>query len=193
MKFATKAIHAGQEPDPRTGAVNVPVYLSSTFKQDGLGGTRDGYEYARTDNPTRRALEATLAALENGTHALAFSSGCAATTAVLNLLQPGDHVVSTIDVYGGTYRLFHRVFAKYGIAFDCLATSSADEIVAATHAEDEADLARDPDQPAAQRDRHRARRGGEAGRARSWRSTTPSPPPAGRRRSTWAPTWSRTA
>ncbi len=133
MKFATKAIHAGQEPDPRTGAVNVPVYLSSTFKQDGLGGTRDGYEYARTDNPTRRALEATLAALENGTHALAFSSGCAATTAVLNLLAPGDHVVSTIDVYGGTYRLFHRVFAKYGIAFDCLATSSADEIVAATN------------------------------------------------------------
>jgi len=132
MKFATKAIHAGQEPDPRTGAVNVPVYLSSTFKQDGLGRPRDGFEYARTDNPTRRALEATLAALENGTHALAFSSGCAATTAVLNLLAPGDHVVSTIDVYGGTYRLFHRVFAKYGIVFDCLATSSADEILAAT-------------------------------------------------------------
>jgi cystathionine gamma-lyase len=115
MRFATLAVHAGQEPDPRTGAVNVPVHFSSTFAQDGLGGLREGYEYARTGNPSRRALEKTLAALEGGDYGLAFASGQAASTAVLDLLVPGDEIVTLPDIYGGSYRLFHRVFEKYNI------------------------------------------------------------------------------
>jgi cystathionine beta-lyase/cystathionine gamma-synthase len=115
MKFSTIAVHAGQEPDPQSGAVNVPVHFSSTFKQDGLGGLRQGYEYARTGNPSRRALETTLAALEGGLHGLAFASGQAASTAVLDLLVPGDQIVTLPDIYGGSYRLFHRVIEKYGI------------------------------------------------------------------------------
>ncbi len=129
MKFATKAIHAGQEPDPRTGAVNVPVYLSTTFLQDGIGAPRQGYEYARTANPSRDALEATLAALENGTHAACFASGLAATDAVLRLVDPGDEVVTTLDVYGGTYRQFARVFARYGVRFTFVPGASAEEIL----------------------------------------------------------------
>ncbi|MBP7146400.1 MAG: PLP-dependent transferase [Acidobacteria bacterium] len=132
MKFATKAIHAGQDPEQLTGAVNVPIFLSSTFKQDALGQPRGAYEYARTGNPTRDALEQTLAALENGHAGLCFASGSAATAAVLQLLEPGDEVVSTIDVYGGTYRLFRQVYARYGVRFKFLATSSADEILANT-------------------------------------------------------------
>ncbi|RMG44900.1 MAG: cystathionine gamma-synthase [Acidobacteria bacterium] len=131
MKFATKAIHAGQEPDPRTGAVNVPVWLSTTFKQDGIGRFRDGYEYSRTDNPSRRSLEATLAALEEGKHALCYASGSAASAAVLDLLAPGDEMISTIDVYGGTYRMCRHVFEKYGIRFRFLDTADAGEILAA--------------------------------------------------------------
>jgi cystathionine beta-synthase len=129
--FATRAIHAGQDPDPRTGAVNVPVFLSSTFKQDGIGGFREGYEYARTDNPSRRSLEQTLAALEQGAQASCFASGSAATAAVAHLLEPGDEVLTTIDVYGGTYRLFTSTFARYGIRFRFLDTADADEILAA--------------------------------------------------------------
>jgi cystathionine beta-lyase/cystathionine gamma-synthase len=130
VKFATKAIHAGQEPDPRTGAVNVPVHLSTTFKQDAIGADR-GYEYARTNNPSRESLEATLAALENGRFGAAFASGLAATAAIINLLEPGDGVVSTIDVYGGTYRLFARVFERYGITLRSLATADAGELLRA--------------------------------------------------------------
>lgn len=115
MKFATLAVHAGQEPDPHTGAVNVPVHFSSTFAQDGLGGLREGYEYARTGNPSRRALEKTLATLEGGNYGLSFASGQAASTAVLDLLVPGDVIVTLPDIYGGSYRLFHRVFKKYDI------------------------------------------------------------------------------
>ncbi|UCF66615.1 MAG: cystathionine gamma-synthase [Acidobacteriota bacterium] len=117
MRFATKAIHAGQGPDLRTGAVNVPIYLSTTFKQDGVGQFREGYEYSRTGNPSRASLEATLAALEGGEYGLCFASGSAATSAVIDLLRPGDEVISTIDVYGGTYRMFRQVYAKYGIQF----------------------------------------------------------------------------
>ncbi|GAB4370403.1 MAG: cystathionine gamma-synthase [Acidobacteriota bacterium] len=129
--LATRAIHAGQEPDPRTGAVVVPIVTSSTFKQDGVGGFRDGFEYARTGNPTRRSLEQTLAAIENGTQARAFASGSAATDAVVSLLSPGDEVLTTIDVYGGTYRYLEQVKARWGLVCRFLATSDAEEILAA--------------------------------------------------------------
>ncbi|OHD70749.1 MAG: cystathionine gamma-synthase [Spirochaetes bacterium RBG_16_49_21] len=114
MKFETKAIHAGQEPDPRTGAVNVPIYQTSTYRQDAIGRHR-GYEYSRTGNPTRTALEQAMAALEGGLYGLAFASGVAATDAVVNLLKAGDHIVSGDDIYGGTFRLFERVYKKWGI------------------------------------------------------------------------------
>lgn len=117
MKLDTILIHAGQEPDPVTGAVNVPVCVSSTFKQDGIGGLRSGFEYARTGNPSRRALEATLAAIENGAFGRAFASGLAAETAVLSMLDPGSQVVSSTNIYGGTYRLFTKVFSKFGLDF----------------------------------------------------------------------------
>jgi len=130
LKFPTIAVHAGQEPDPVTGAVNVPVHFSSTFKQDGLGGLRQGYEYARTGNPSRRALETTIAALEGARHGLAFASGQAASAAILDLLSPGDEIVTLPDIYGGSYRLFHRVIDKYGIP-TVVATASTPEAVEA--------------------------------------------------------------
>ena len=115
MHFETRAIHDGQAPDPRTGAVTVPIYQTSTYQQDAIGQPR-GFEYSRTGNPTRQALEEALASLEGGTHGLAFASGVAATTAVLQpLLKPGDHVVAGDDIYGGTYRLFERVFRPWGV------------------------------------------------------------------------------
>jgi len=114
--IGTLAVHAGQSPDPVTGAVMTPVYLSSTYAQAGPGEHK-GYEYSRTHNLTRFALEANLAALEGGKSGLAFASGCAATTTVLHLLSAGDHVVAGDDLYGGTYRLFERVFRQLGIAF----------------------------------------------------------------------------
>jgi cystathionine gamma-synthase len=114
--FETLAIHAGQEPDPLTGAVVPPVYLTSTYKQDGVGGQRGGYEYSRTANPTRTALEQCLAALETGGRALAFASGMAAEDCLLRtVVKPGDHVLIPDDAYGGTYRLFARVLADWGI------------------------------------------------------------------------------
>lgn len=116
MNFETAAIHAGQEADPRTGAVVPPIYQVSTFKQDGVGGLRAGYEYARSGNPTRDALEECLAALENGTSAFATSSGLAAEDLLLRtVLRPGDHLVVPIDAYGGSYRLFARVLAPWGV------------------------------------------------------------------------------
>jgi cystathionine gamma-synthase len=117
LGFATRAIHAGQAPDPSTGAVIVPIYQTSTFAQRSVGETYGGYEYARTQNPTRKALETCIASLEGGKHGLAFASGMAAETTLCYLLQPGDHVVLGDDVYGGTYRLFARVLARYGITF----------------------------------------------------------------------------
>lgn len=114
--FATKAIHAGFRPDPATGAVNAPIYASSTFAQDGVGGLRGGYEYARTGNPTRAALEAVLAAVEDGTCGRAFSSGMAATDCALRaILRPGDHLVIPDDAYGGTFRLIDKVFKEWGV------------------------------------------------------------------------------
>lgn len=128
MRFATRAIHEGQEPDEQTGAVTVPVYLTSTYKQDEVGKLRGGYEYSRTNNPSRASLEKTIASLENAKYGLCFASGSAATTAILNMLKPGDDVLTTIDIYGGTYRLFKKVYAKYGINFRFLDTCDADEI-----------------------------------------------------------------
>lgn len=114
MEFATKAIHAGQEPDPTTGAIMTPIYQTSTYAQSGMGEHK-GYEYARTGNPTRTALETCLAALENGRYGLAFASGLAAESAVLSLLSAGDHIVSCDDLYGGTYRIFDRIMSRYNV------------------------------------------------------------------------------
>lgn len=125
MKFSTKAIHSGQDPDALTGAVAVPIYQTSTYQQDELGKPRQGYEYARTQNPTRLALEACLADLESGKHGLAFASGMAATNTVMNLLSQGDHVIVGDDVYGGTYRIFERVYKRYGISFTYIDASEA--------------------------------------------------------------------
>ncbi|TSE02000.1 cystathionine gamma-synthase [Skermania sp. ID1734] len=116
--FSTKAVHAGFDPDPQTGVVNVPIYASSTFAQDGVGGLRGGFEYARTGNPTRSALEASLAAIESGTYGRAFSSGMAATDCMLRAaLRPGDHLVIPNDAYGGTFRLIDKVFTQWGIEY----------------------------------------------------------------------------
>ena len=116
--FETLAIHAGQEPDPQTGAVVPPIYQVSTYKQDGVGGLRDGYEYSRTANPTRHALEECLAALEGGRRALAFASGMAAEDCLLRAVcAPGDHVIIPDDAYGGTYRLMARVLAEWGVSY----------------------------------------------------------------------------
>jgi cystathionine gamma-synthase len=114
--FSTKAIHAGQEPDPATGAVILPIHPSSTYAQDGVGGTRSGYEYSRSANPTRTALQECLAALEGGRHAVAFGSGMGATDVLLRvLLSPGDHIVIPHDAYGGTFRLVDKVLRPWGI------------------------------------------------------------------------------
>ncbi len=121
MRFETLAIHAGQDADPVTGAVIPPIYQTSTYKQDGVGGTRGGYEYSRTANPTRTALEECLAALENGARAFAFASGMAAEDCLLRTLcRPGDHVLIPADAYGGTFRLFSKVLTKWGISYDAV-------------------------------------------------------------------------
>lgn len=116
MKFGTKAIHSGQEPEPVTGAIMTPIFQTSTYVQAGPGENK-GYEYARTNNPTRTALQKNLAALENGKFALCFSSGMATVDAIIKLFQPGDEILSTNDLYGGVYRIFTKVFEKYGITF----------------------------------------------------------------------------
>jgi cystathionine gamma-lyase len=117
--FATRAIHVGQGPDALTGAVVQPIHLATTFAQEGIG-RHGGYEYTRSNNPTREQLETCLASLEGGSHALAFASGLAATTCALLLLEPGDHVVYMEDAYGGTYRLFDKVMARYGVRFSAV-------------------------------------------------------------------------
>jgi cystathionine gamma-synthase len=130
--LATKAIHAGYRPDPATGAVNAPIYASSTFAQDGVGGLRGGFEYARTGNPTRAALEASLAAVEEGAFGRAFSSGMAATDCALRaILRPGDHVVIPDDAYGGTFRLIDKVFTQWGVGYTPVALSDLDAVRAA--------------------------------------------------------------
>ena len=130
--LATKAIHAGYRPDPATGAVNAPIYASSTFAQDGVGGLRAGFDYARTGNPTRAALEASLAAVEEGRFGRAFSSGMAATDCALRaMLRPGDHVVIPDDAYGGTFRLIDKVFTQWNVEYTPVALSDLDAVRAA--------------------------------------------------------------
>jgi cystathionine gamma-lyase len=114
--FSTRAIHAGQDPDPQTGAVVVPIYQTSTYAQSGVGQHK-GYEYSRTGNPTRAALERCIASLEGGRHGLAFASGMAAESAIMQLLKPGDHTIAVDDLYGGTYRLFRRLLEPMGLTF----------------------------------------------------------------------------
>jgi cystathionine beta-lyase/cystathionine gamma-synthase len=126
-QFETLAVHAGVEPDPLTGSVMTPIYQTSTYAQEDVG-LHKGYDYSRTDNPTRTALQNAMAILEGGQHALAFSSGMAAIDTLLRLLQPGDHVVSGDDVYGGTFRLFEEVITGYGIDFTYVDTTDAKRI-----------------------------------------------------------------
>jgi len=128
--FSTRAIHVGEKPDPTTGAVVVPIYQTSTFAQDGVGRHR-GYEYARSGNPTRAALEQCIAALEGGRHGLAFASGMAAESAVMQLLKPGDHTIAMDDLYGGTYRLFRRVLEPVGLSFSFVDGSDPKAVEAA--------------------------------------------------------------
>src|SRR5947209_998160 len=127
MKQGTKFIHAGVEPDPSTGAIMTPIYQTSTYVQS-APAEHKGYEYARSQNPTRFALEKAFAAIENGKYGLCFSSGVAATDAVIKLLQPGDEVIAGNDLYGGTYRLFTKVFAKFGIRFHYINMQDANDI-----------------------------------------------------------------
>jgi cystathionine gamma-lyase/cystathionine beta-lyase/cystathionine gamma-lyase/homocysteine desulfhydrase len=133
-RFSTVCIHAGQEPDASTGAIITPIYQTSTYVQDELGRHK-GYEYARTQNPTRATLERNLAAIEGGTAAFAFASGMAAISAITTMLKAGDHVVVTDNTYGGTFRLFEQVLTKYQLSFTYVDTSRIDQIAAAIRAE----------------------------------------------------------
>lgn len=133
MKLATKYIHAGTEPDPSTGAIMTPIYQTSTYVQE-APGVNKGYEYARSQNPTRKALEDAYAQIENGKFGLAFSSGVAATDAVIKLLSPGDEVIAANDMYGGTYRLFTKIFAKFNIQFTYVNTSDSSAVEKAVSA-----------------------------------------------------------
>ena len=130
-KFETKVVHAGWEPDAETGSVVPPIQMSTTFKQDAVGATRGGFEYGRSDNPTRRALESAIAALEGAEHGFAYASGLAATQNLLYLTQPGDRVVVSDDVYGGTWRLADKVWRRYGIAADPVDLTDLDAVAAA--------------------------------------------------------------
>ncbi len=128
MKFSTKAVHAGQSPDPSTGAVMTPVFLTSTYVQEGLGKHK-GYEYSRVSNPTRTALEKNIAALENASEGMAFGSGMAAIDSIFRLLNPSDHVIVSNDVYGGTYRIAKMVLENFGLQFDFVNTTVLDNVV----------------------------------------------------------------
>jgi len=128
MEFATKLIHAGIEPDPVTGAVMTPIFQTSTYAQTSPG-VHKGYEYSRTHNPTRTVLQNNLAALENGTHGICFATGLAATDAVLKLLKPGDEVIASSDLYGGTYRLFTKIFQDFGIKFHFTKIQGAEDVL----------------------------------------------------------------
>ena len=133
--LATRAIHAGQEPDPTTGAVVTPIYMTSTFKQDGVGGLRNGYDYSRSVNPTRNSFDAQLAAVEGAKYALSFSSGLAAIDVLLRAtLKPGDNILLGNDVYGGTYRLLAKVFVPWGIGLDVVDITDTAAVAAALEA-----------------------------------------------------------
>ncbi len=128
LRFATRAIHAGQEPEPVTGAIMPPVFQTSTYVQEGLGKPRQGHEYARVTNPTRSAMEANIASLEGGRHGIAFSSGLAATEAIVKRLSAGDHVVTEENTYGGTTRLFTQVLSRFGIEFTFVDARDPDDV-----------------------------------------------------------------
>jgi len=134
-RFETLAVHAGAEPDPATGAVVPAIHMSTTFKQDGVGGLRGGFEYGRSGNPTRAALEAAIAALEGGTHGLAFASGLAATQTIGFMLNPGDRLLMSDDVYGGTWRLADKVWRRYGVETDPVDMTDLDAVAAALSGE----------------------------------------------------------
>ena len=127
MKFGTKVIHAGQKADPTTGAIMTPIYQTSTYIQSSPGDHK-GYEYSRTGNPTRDALEKNLSALENGKYGMCFGSGLAAIDAIIKLLSPGDEVISTNDLYGGTYRIFTKIFENYGIRVHFVGMDNIEQI-----------------------------------------------------------------
>ena len=146
MDFATRAIHAGQPADPTTGATITPIYQTSTYTQAGLGEHK-GYEYSRTGNPTRAALEACLASLEGAEFGLAFASGMAATTAVLSVLRPGDHVIAGDDLYGGTYRIFEKVLRPMGVTFDYVPARDISAYAAAIRPETKMIWAETPTNP----------------------------------------------
>ena len=146
MKFSTRAIHAGQEADPTTGATIVPIYQTSTYTQTGVGEHK-GFDYSRTVNPTRTALERQLAALENARYCSAFASGMAATSAGVNALSSGDHMVVGEDLYGGTYRIFSKVFSRYGLTFSYVDMSDLDAVRAALRPETKMLWAETPTNP----------------------------------------------
>ena len=146
MKFATKALHAGITPDPSTGAIMTPIFQTSTFVQD-APGVHKGYEYARTQNPTRSALEANLAALENCKHGRCFSSGMSATDTVMKTLRPGDHVISSSDMYGGSFRLFTKVYQEFGINFDFVDMSDLSNVYSAVKSKTKLIWAETPTNP----------------------------------------------
>ncbi|MDG1658146.1 MAG: cystathionine gamma-synthase [Crocinitomicaceae bacterium] len=133
MKFGTKAIHGGLKPDESTGAIMTPIYQTSTYIQDGIGNNR-GYEYSRTQNPTRHALEKNIASIENGKHGACFGSGLAAIDCIIKMLNPGDEVISTNDLYGGTFRLFTSIFEKYGIKFHFVGMNDTSAVKAEVNA-----------------------------------------------------------
>ncbi|MFC0861974.1 cystathionine gamma-synthase [Sphaerimonospora cavernae] len=146
--FETLAIHAGQEADPHTGAVVPPIYAVSTYKQDGVGGLRAGYEYSRSANPTRTALEEAIAAVEGGVRGLAFASGLAAEDTLLRTVcRPGDHVLIPDDAYGGTYRLFAKVLEGWGLSFDPVPVGDVDAVRAAVRPETKAIWVETPTNP----------------------------------------------
>jgi cystathionine gamma-synthase len=146
--FETLAIHAGQDPDPYTGAVVPPIYAVSTYKQDGVGGLRAGYEYSRSANPTRSALEECLAALEGGTRGMAFASGLAAEDTLLRTVcEPGDHVIVPGDAYGGTYRLFSKVLSRWGLHYDPVPLGDLDAVRAAVRPDTKAIWVETPTNP----------------------------------------------
>ena len=171
MGFATDCIHAGQSPDPSTGAVTTPIFQTSTYVQEGIGKHK-GYEYARTQNPTRRALEKNLAALEGGTDAYCYASGMAATSAVLTLVKAGQRVVVSDNVYGGTHRFFTKILSRYGVEFAFLDATDAAGLRQGGGRLRPA-LDRDSHEPSHEGVRHRGpRRGGHGSAARcSWSTT----------------------
>ncbi|HST06320.1 MAG TPA: aminotransferase class I/II-fold pyridoxal phosphate-dependent enzyme, partial [Chloroflexia bacterium] len=144
--FETRAIHVGQDPDPSTGSVIVPIYQTSTYAQDALGQHK-GYEYSRTGNPTRAALETCIASLEDAKYGLAFASGMGAETTIMYLFAPGDHIIVSNDVYGGTYRLFERVLAPYGLCFSYIDMTDPEAVAAHIRPETRAVWVETPSNP----------------------------------------------